>query len=72
MYQEMGYGIVDQQETRRSGRSALLRAGHVVYCSGEFRGDGRGKKGQGGIGLSVRKSFPVPKYDHQSSSTTGH
>ena len=55
-----------------SGQSALLQAGYVVYCSGEFRGDGGGKKGQGGIGLSVRKSFPGPKYDHQSSSTTGY
>ena len=58
MYQEMGCGIVDLQETRRGGQSALLQAGDIVYCSGEFRGDGGGKEGQeGGIGLAVRKSF---------------
>ncbi|CAM9733637.1 unnamed protein product, partial [Ascophyllum nodosum] len=28
-----------------------------IYCSGEPRGDGEGKKGQCGVGLAVRKSI---------------
>ena len=72
MYQEMGCGIVGLQKTRRSGQSALLQAGDIVYCSGEFRGDRGGKKGQGGTGLAVRKSFSRAKYDRQSSSATGY
>ena len=57
VYQEMGCDIIGLQETRRSGQSALLQAGYVVYCSGESGGDGEGKKGQGGVGLAVRKSI---------------
>ena len=57
VYQEMGCDIIGLQETRRSGQSALLQAGHVVYCSGESGGDGEGKKTQGGVGLAVRKSI---------------
>ena len=57
VYQEMGCGIIGLQETRRSGQSALLQAGYVVYCSGESGGDGEGTKGQGGVGLAVRKSI---------------
>ena len=57
VYQEMGCDIIGLKETRRSGRSALLRAGYVVYCSGESGGEGRGKKSQGGVGLAVRKSI---------------
>ena len=57
VYQEMGCDIIGLQETRRSGQSALLQAGYVVYCSGESGGDGEGKKGQGGLGLAVRKSI---------------
>ena len=57
VYQEMDCDIIGLQETRRSGQSALLQAGYVVYCSGESRGDGEGKKGQGGVGLAVRKSI---------------
>ena len=57
VYQEMGCDIVGLQETRRSGQSALLQAGYAVYCSGESGGDGEGKKGQGGVGLAVRKSI---------------
>ena len=49
--------IIGLQETRRNGQSALLQAGYVVYCSGESGGDGEGKKGQGGVGLAVRKSI---------------
>ena len=57
VYQEMGCDIIGLQETRRSGQSALLQAEYVVYCSGESGGDGEGKKGQGGVGLAVRKSI---------------
>ena len=57
VYQEMGCDIIGLQETRRSGQSALLQAGYVVYCSGESGGDGEGKKDQGGVGLAVRKSI---------------
>ena len=49
----MGLDIIGLQETRRSGRSALVQAGYVVYCSGEY-GDG-GKKRRGRIGLVVRR-----------------
>ena len=58
VYQEMGCDIIGLQETRRSGQAALLQAGYDVYCSGESGGDGEQKKGQGGIGLAVRKSIP--------------
>ena len=57
MYQEMGCDTVGLKETRRSNQSALLQIVHVVYCSGEFRGDWGGKKSQGGVGLVVRKSI---------------
>ena len=57
VYQEMGCDIIGLQETRRSGQSALLQAGYVAYCSGESGGDWEGKKGQGGVGLAVRKSI---------------
>ena len=57
VYQEMGCDIIGLQETRRSGQSALIQAGYVVYCSGESGGDGEGKKGQGGVGLAVRESI---------------
>ena len=57
VYQEMGYDSIGLQETRRSGQSALLKAGCVLYCSGESGGDGEGKKGQGGVELAVRKSI---------------
>ena len=56
VYQEMGCNIVDLQETRRSGQSALLQAGYVVYCSDESGSDGERKNDQGGVGLAVRKS----------------
>ena len=55
VYQEMGCDIIGLQETKRSGQSALLQAGHVVYCSGESGGDGDGKKGQREVGLAIRK-----------------
>ena len=55
VYQEMGCAIIGLQKTRRSGKSALLQAGYVVYCSGESGGDGEGKKGRGGVGLAFRK-----------------
>ena len=57
VYQEMGCGIIGLQETRRSGQSALLQAGYVVYSSCESGGDGEGKKGQDGVELAVRKSI---------------
>ena len=57
MYEEMGCDSVGLKETRRSSQSALLPTGHVVYCSGKFRSDGGGKKGQGGVGLVVCKSI---------------
>ena len=53
VYQEMGCDIIGLQETRQSGQSALLRAGYVVYCCGEFGGNGERKKGQGGVELAV-------------------
>ena len=55
-YQEMDCDI-GLQETRRSGQTALLRAGYVVYCSGESGGNGKEKKGQGGVGLAVLKNI---------------
>ena len=55
MYQEIGYDIVTLQETRRSGQSALLQAGHLADCSGESGGDEGGKKDQGGVELAVHK-----------------
>ena len=61
VYQEMGCDIIGLQETRRSGQSALLQAGYAVCCSGESGGDGEGKKGQGGVGLAVRKSISRAK-----------
>ena len=57
VYQEMSCNIIGLQETRRSGQSALLQAGYVVYYSGGSGGDGEGKKGQDGVGLAVWKSI---------------
>ena len=57
VYQEMGCDIIGLQERRRSGQSALHRAGYAVCCNGESGGDGERKKGQGGVGLAVRKSI---------------
>ena len=57
MYQEMGCDIVGLQETRRSGQSALLQVGCIVYCSGEPGGDKEGKNRQVGVGLAVCKSI---------------
>ena len=57
VYQEMGCDIIGLQETRRSDQSALLQTGYAIYCSGESGGDEEGKKGQGGVGLAVRKSI---------------
>ena len=57
VYQEMGCDIIGLHETGRSGQSALLEDGHADYCRGESGGDVGGKKGQGGVGLAVRKSI---------------
>ena len=57
VYQEMGCDTVGLQETRRSGQSALLQVGCIVYCSGESGGDKEGKKSQVGLGLAVCKSI---------------
>ena len=72
VYQEMGCDIIGLQKTRRSGQSALLQAGYVVYCSGESGGDGEGKKGQGGVGWPFARASPVPKHGRRSSSATGY
>ena len=56
-YEERDCDIIGLQETRRSGQSALVEAGYVVYCSGEGGGEGGGKKGQGGIGLAIRRDI---------------
>ena len=66
VYEEMGCDIIGLQETRRRGQSTLLQAGYVVYCSGESGGEEGGKKGQGGVGLAVRKSISVPKHDRRN------
>ena len=50
-YEERDCDIIGLQETRRSGQSALVETGYVVNCSGE----GGGKKGQGGVGLAIRR-----------------
>ena len=57
VHQDMDCDIIGLQETRRSGQSALLQGGYVVSCSRESGGDGEGEKGQGGVGLAVRKSI---------------
>ena len=74
VYLEMGCNIIGLQETRRIGQSSFLQAGYIVYCSGESRRDGEGKKGKGGVRLPVRKTrvSPSPKHDRRSSSATGY
>ena len=57
VYEEMGCGIVGLQESRRRDQCTIFQAGYVGYCSGESGGDGRGKKGKGGILLDARKSI---------------
>ena len=55
---EMGSHIVGLHGTRYTSQSALLQAGYlVVYCSGESRGDGQGKKGQGRVGQAFRTNI---------------
>ena len=57
VYQERGCDIIVLQETWRSGQSALVEAGYMVYCSGEGSGEGGGKKGQGRVGLAIRRDI---------------
>ena len=67
-YQERGCDIIGLQETRRSGQTALVEAGYVVYCSG----DGGEKKDQSGVGLAIRRGLiHAPKSTLRSSSTIG-
>ena len=53
----LGCDVIGLQETRRSGDSAFSQAGYLVYCSGECGDENGGKKGQGGVGLTVRTSI---------------
>ena len=45
VYDRLGCGVIDLQETRRSGYSAFSQAGFLVYCSGECGDKNGGKKG---------------------------
>ena len=72
VYQEMGCDIIGLQETRRSGQSALLQAGYVVYCSGESGGDGEGRRAKVELGWPFARVSPVPKHGRRSSSATGY
>ena len=55
-YDRLGCDVIGLQETRRSRHPAFSLAGYFVYCSGECGGENGGKKGQGGVGLTVRTS----------------
>ena len=58
VYQQIVCNYFGLQETRSSGRSALLlQARCEVYRSCEPGGDGEGKKGQDGVRFAVRKSM---------------
>ena len=57
VYDRLGCDIIGLQETRRSGHSAFSQAGYLVYCSSECGDENGGKKGQGGVGLTVRTSI---------------
>ena len=57
VYDRLGCDVIGLQETRRSGHTAFSHAGYLVYCSGECGGENGGKKGQGGVGLTVRTSI---------------
>ena len=56
VYDRLGCDVIGLQETCRSGHSAFIRAGSLVYCSGECGGENGGKEEQGRVGLAV-KSF---------------
>ena len=53
-YDRLGCDIIGLKETRRSGHLVFSQAGYLVYCSSECGGENGGKKGQGGVGLTVR------------------
>ena len=57
VYDRLGCDVIGLQETRRSGHSAFSQAGYLVYCCGEYGDENGGKKGQGGVGLTVRTSI---------------
>ena len=59
VFQKMSCDIIGLQETikRRSSQSTLLQAGCVVFCSGEFGGDGGEGNAPGGVGLAGVKSI---------------
>ena len=62
VYDRLGCDAIGLQETRRSGPLAFSQVGYLVHCSGEECGGGNGgKKGQGGVGISVRT--PITRAD---------
>ena len=54
VYDRLGCDIIGLKETRRSEHSAFSQARYLVYCSSECDGENGGKKGQCGVGLTVR------------------
>ena len=73
VYQEVSCDIIGLQETRRSGQSALLQAGCVVYCSGVSpKATGKGKRSTVELDWLFARVSPVPKHDRRSSPATGY
>ena len=46
VYDRPGCDFIELQEIRRSGHTAFVEAGYLVYCSGECGGENGGKKGK--------------------------
>ena len=67
VYDRLGCDVIGLQKTRRSGHSAFNQACYLVYCSGECGDENGGKKGQGGVGLTVR-TFIMRAARHRSLS----
>ena len=54
--EDAGCDIIGLQEVRCNGQSAVTAAGYVVFCSGADGGNHE-KKGNHGVGLTVRESI---------------
>ena len=53
----MGLDIIVLHDTRHDERFRFKQAGFAVHCSGTSGGRGNRKKGQAGVGLSVREKI---------------
>ena len=71
-YQKMGCDIIDLQETRRSGQSALFKLDMLSTAAASPEATGNGRRAKVELGWLFARVSPVPKHDRRSSSATGY